>query len=41
VLRADREGLDYGLQLPPHFTLPQGQGDAQRRRVLDALAEFA
>ena len=40
VLRAEREGLDFSLQLPPQLSLPAGQGDAQKRRALDALAEF-
>jgi len=39
VLAADREGVDYGLQLPG-AELPLGQGDAQRRSALGALAEF-
>jgi uncharacterized protein (DUF58 family) len=37
VLRADSEGIDFGLQLPGR-ELPPGQGDAQRRAALDLLA---
>ena len=40
VLTADREGVDYGLQLPG-TELPLSQGDTQRRNALGALAEFA
>jgi uncharacterized protein (DUF58 family) len=37
VLQADRLGLDYGLRLPGQ-EVPQGNGPAQRRRCLEALA---
>lgn len=39
VLAHHRAGDRYGLRLPG-FTLPQGEGEAQRRRALDALARF-
>jgi uncharacterized protein (DUF58 family) len=37
VLQADRLGLDYGLRLPGQ-EIAQGNGPAQRRRCLEALA---
>jgi len=37
VLQADRLGLDYGLRLPG-AEIAQGNGPAQRRRCLEALA---
>lgn len=39
VLKAESDGLRYGLRLPG-VTLPPGQGDRQRRRCLEALALF-
>ncbi len=40
VLAADRAGADYGLRLPNQELAPD-QGDAQRRRTLEALALWA
>ncbi|CAM3343732.1 DUF58 domain-containing protein [Halomonas lysinitropha] len=40
VLAHHRAGDRYGLRLPG-VTLAQGEGDAQRRRALDALARFS
>jgi len=37
VLQADKLGQDYGLRLP-QVQVPPGQGDAHRRRCLEALA---
>ncbi len=37
VLAAEQGGFDHGLRLPG-LELPPGQGDAHRRRVLEALA---
>ena len=37
LLQAEREGLAWGLRLPGR-ELPLGQGEAQRRAALDALA---
>jgi uncharacterized protein (DUF58 family) len=37
VLAADRAGVDHGLRLPG-VELPPAQGDAHRRRALEALA---
>ncbi|MBA4175114.1 MAG: DUF58 domain-containing protein [Leptothrix sp. (in: Bacteria)] len=37
LLRADADGVDFGLQLPGR-DLPPGQGDAHRRAALDLLA---
>ena len=37
VLRAEREGIDFGLRLPGQ-TLPPAAGEAQRRTALDLLA---
>jgi len=39
VLQADRSGLRYGLRLPGS-ECPPGDGDAQRRATLDALAQW-
>jgi uncharacterized protein (DUF58 family) len=39
VLKAENEGRRYGLRLPGTQILP-GQGDAHRRRCLEALALF-
>lgn len=39
VLTADRLGLPHSLKLPG-TTLPSGQGEAHRRRLLQALAEW-
>jgi uncharacterized protein (DUF58 family) len=39
VLRAEREGIDCGLQLPG-CDLPPGQGDLHRRAALDLLATW-
>jgi uncharacterized protein (DUF58 family) len=40
VLRAEREGIDCGLQLPGH-ELPPGQGEAHCRAALDLLANWS
>jgi uncharacterized protein (DUF58 family) len=37
VLQADRLGQDYGLRLPA-MQIPSGNGEAHRRRCLEALA---
>ncbi|HRY15619.1 MAG TPA: DUF58 domain-containing protein, partial [Candidatus Competibacteraceae bacterium] len=39
VLKAENEGRRYGLRLPGKH-IPPGQGDAHRRRCLEALALF-
>ncbi len=39
ALAAEREGLDHGLRLPGRDIAPS-QGDAHRRRVLEALATW-
>lgn len=39
VLKAENEGLRYGLRLPG-VQIPPGQGDTHRRRCLEALALF-
>jgi uncharacterized protein (DUF58 family) len=39
VLKAESDGLRYGLRLPG-VQIPPGQGDNQRRRCLEALALF-
>jgi uncharacterized protein (DUF58 family) len=39
VLKAENEGRRYGLRLPG-AQIPPGQGDAHRRRCLEALALF-
>lgn len=39
VLKAENEGRRYGLRLPG-VQIPPGQGDAHRRRCLEALALF-
>lgn len=39
VLKAENEGLQYGLLLPG-ARIPPGRGDAHRRRCLEALALF-
>lgn len=40
VLAADRAGADYGLRLP-NLTIEPADGEAQRRRCLEALALWA
>jgi uncharacterized protein (DUF58 family) len=40
VLRADAEGVDYGLALPGRELTPD-QGDLQRRAALDMLAQWS